>query len=509
MEVIDRQEFTIQDFSTFDNQNIFNSDTDAFINNEIDKRSGSHEFNTYDTVSLSAQRIEKLANNNFETAELLENSSIYRQNANTINSFAFDYDNYSQLGDNATNDGLSNNYNYDILTGKNYSFQTADTLMSNGEAAIEDDNFQLLEQATPLDSTNQSLLQNSDFSQDLNQTNWIIGKKGKVREYDRNVEPVAYIENVPGQGRQMYLKLPQEAKVNYEDQLSLFQDVSNLRTDKVYAVEARVKWLNPENDLPSAIVSFWAKNPDNSFRGKDFVITDGDGYKNIRFEFTPTELGTTRFFLGLFTHVEGNIDDTEIYVDDYKVTEIGDVANNLDTRKGNLLRDGGFNNYTATPPGKRFNRRGWNYTVQSPVPGLEQSIQTVNQNKLLRLEFPKAENYKDENNTSVTGVYQNVRLIGGQSYELSADFHRQELDSFGYRENSLVQFIAYRKQNNGEDVFLGPIDVELTNNNPVSKSFNLIAPETGRYTILVRLAGWGNEGNGVVVDVDNVSLKVN
>ncbi|VEP12218.1 hypothetical protein H1P_140001 [Hyella patelloides LEGE 07179] len=42
----------------------------------------------------------------------------------------------------------------------------------------------------------------------------------------------------------------------------------------------------------------------------------------------------------------------------------------------------------------------------------------------------------------------------------------------------------------------------------LSKNFQIVAPEDGDYTILVRLAGWANEGNGVVVEVDNVSLGV-
>lgn len=485
MEVIDYQEFAAQDSLTVNSQSIFNVDTTIVPESTIGDRIGGDRFNSHDAVFLSEQRLEAFQNNGAETMQSFADVFTSQQNTDTSDVFSSASTKYLQLGNEEINYG-------------------DDVLMSGGEALESNPSLQATQQADSLAPENSSLLENSGFSESLNGTNWLIGKTGKVREYDQNVEPVAYIQNVAGRGRQMYLKLPQEAKINYEDQLSIFQDVSNLKTDKVYAVEAQVKWLNPENDLPSAIVSFWAKNPDNSFRGKDFAITDGNGYKTIRFEFTPSQMGTTRFFLGLFTHVNGNIDDTEIYVDNYKVTEIGDVPSGLDTRKGNLLRDGGFDNYT--PGAKSFNPNGWTYTVESPVPGLTQSIQTVNQNELLRLEFPKAKNSKDENNTSVTGVYQNVNLIGGQTYEISADFRRRELDRFGSRQNSLVQLITYRKQKNGEELFLGPIDVELTNNNLVSKNFTIVAPESGQYTTLVRLAGWGNEGNGIVVDVDNVSL---
>ena len=483
MEVVDCQEFAVRDSLAVNSQSIFNVDTTIVPEGTVKDSLGGDRFNSHDAVFLSEQWPED-QNSGAETMQLFADISTSQQNTGVIDVFSSASTKHLQLGNEEINYG-------------------GDVLMSGGEAIENNPKLQSTQQAESSALNNPSLLKNSGFSEALNGTNWLIGKTGKVREYDRNVEPVAYIQNVPGRGRQMYLKLPEEAKINYEDQLSLFQDISNLKTDKVYAVEAQVKWLNPENDLPSAIVSFWAKNPDNSFRGKDFAITDGNGYKKIRFEFTPSQMGTTRFFLGLFTHVNGNIDDTEIYVDNYKVTEIGDVSSGLDTRKGNLLRDGGFDNYTPT---KSFNPNGWTYTVESPVPGLTQSIQTVNQNELLRLELPKAKNRKDENNTSVTGVYQNVNLIGGQTYEISADFRRKELDRFGSRENSIVQLMTYRKLTNGEELFLGPIDVELTNNNLVSKNFTIVAPESGQYTTLVRLAGWGNEGNGVVVDVDNVSL---
>lgn len=353
---------------------------------------------------------------------------------------------------------------------------------------------------------NKSLLKNPGFEEPLDGTNWIVGKKGRVNDYDSKVEKVAYIEDVPGEGQQIHLKLPKEAQDNYGDQLAIFQDLDNLQTDKIYTVEAKVKWVNPENKLPNAIVSFWAKNPNNTFRGQDFVITDGNGYQNLRFEFTPDEVGTTRFFLGLFTHIDGNIDDTEVLVDDYKVTEIGEIASGNDSRQGNLLSDGNFGTYD-TKPIWPVNREGWRKTVSSDSEGLNQSIMNVEGNELLRLELPKAKNYKDENNSEFTGVYQKVELVGGQSYQMSANFQRLGLDKFAQKEDSIVQFMVYRERDNGEELFLGPIDVVLENNNSTFKNFDLIAPDSGDYTIMVRLAGWANEGNGVTVAVDNVNLK--
>lgn len=351
----------------------------------------------------------------------------------------------------------------------------------------------------------ESLLKNSGFEEPLNGTNWIVGKKGQVEDYDLNVEKVAYVEEVAGQGKQIHLKLPQQAQDNYGDQLAIFQDISNLQPDKVYSVEAKVKWVNPENKLPNAIVSFWAKNPNNTFRGRDFIISDGDGYQNLQFEFTPSEAGTTRFFLGLFTHIDGNIDNTEILVDDYKVTEVGAIASGNDLRQGNLLKDGNFNNYKAQQNNWLSRGEGWQKTVSSSQNGLEQSVMAED-NKLL-LELPKAQKSKDQYNDEFTGIYQNVELVAGQSYKLSANFQRLGLNKFAQKDDSIVQFMAYRERDNGEELFLGPIDVMLENNQSVTKNFNLLAPDSGNYTILVRLAGWANGGNGTAVAVDNVALK--
>ncbi len=349
------------------------------------------------------------------------------------------------------------------------------------------------------------MLKNSGFDSPLGNTGWLVGKTGKVQEYERNGGKVASIEDVEGVGKQMYLKLPQEANSNYEDQLSLFQDVSGLKPDRVYAVEAKVKWVNPENKLPSAIVSFWAKNPNDTFRGKDFILTDGD-YQNIRFEFTPSEVGTTRFFLGLFTHIQGNSDDTEILVDNYKVTEVGEMAKGNDLREGNLLKDGNFDSYNVRQNNWLPGKEGWKKTVSSSIPGLEQTLMSFGDNRL-KLELPKAIDFKDRYNDEFTGVYQNVELVAGQTYQLQADFQRLKLDKFAQKDDSIVQFITYRKKDNGEELFLGPIDVVLQDNQLVSQSFDLIAPDSGNYTILVRLAGWANEGNGIAVAVDNISLN--
>lgn len=350
-----------------------------------------------------------------------------------------------------------------------------------------------------------SLLKNPGFEEPLDGTNWIIGKSGRVNDYDLNVEKVARIEEVEGQGKQINLKLPKEAQDNYGDQLAIFQDVRGLQPDKVYSVEAKVKWTNSENKLPSAIVSFWAKNPNNTFRGRDFTISDGDGYKNLRFEFTPNEVGTTRFFLGLFTHINGNLDDTEILVDDYKVTEIGEIARGNDFRRGNLLKDGNFRTYEARQTNWLANQRGWEKTASSSIPGLGQSM--IGENNRLKLELPKARNHKDQYNDEFTGIYQNVELVAGQTYQLWADFQRLGLNKFADKGDSIVQFMAYRKRDDGEELFLGPIDVVLKNNQVVTKNFDLIAPDSGDYTILVRLTGWANKGNGVAVAVDNVGLR--
>jgi hypothetical protein len=483
MEISDYQEFVAQDFLAVNSQSIFTKSEEAPpLQDGVSL--------TTDTAILSGS----LIGTELKSEQLaIVDSSVFKDIEPFLDSSA---------------ERLQLDKKQNSRTDEINSTRTLDSLMPNREIERRE-NRQFVRQFDTLTGSDysitnsQSLLNNSGFDLALDGTNWLVGKTGKVRDYDQNVESVAHIDNVAGQGRQMYLKLPEEAKINYQDQLSLFQDVSGLKTDRVYAVEARVKWLNPENNLPSAIVSFWAKNPDNSFRGQDFIITDGNGYKNLRFEFTPSQIGSTRFFLGLFTHVNGNTDDTEIYVDDYKVTEIGELPKGLDTRKGNLLSDGGFDNYLVQP---RANQNGWSYTVESPVSGLKQSVINLNGNKKLRLELPKAWDGNEQFNRSVTGVYQNVNLVGGHTYKLSADFQRTTFNQFSSQQDSIAQLIMYRKRPTGEDLFLGPIDVKLTNNNLISKNFSILAPDSGNYTILVRLAGWGNEGNGVAVNVDNVRL---
>lgn len=451
MEVIDSQPLVGQDLLTADSQSLIETNVSTLSESVVSDNIESTQFDLADSAaSISQQQTDTEAN--FAQTSTFSASSVEISGTQS-----------SKVAQQS-----------DALTGASYSTKIS-----------------------------QSFLKNSGFDQPINGTNWLVGKTGKVKDYDSKVSSVAYTYNVAGQGKQMYLKLPKEANINYQDQLSIFQDVSNLKTDKVYAVEARVKWLNPQNKLPSAIVSFWAKNPDNSYRGQDFKITDGNGYKKLRFEFTPSKQGTTRFFLGLFTHINGNIDDTEICVDDYKVTEISSIPKGNDSRQGNLLRDGGFDKYNAQP---KFNQAGWTYTIESPVSGLKQSLPMLNGNKKLRLEMPKAWKSNDQFNQSVTGVYQSVNLVGGHTYQLSADFQRKEFQQFSSQKDSIAQLIMYRKKASGEDLFLGPIDVPLTNNNLLTKKFTVLAPESGNYTVLVRLAGWGNEGNGIVVDVDNVRL---
>ncbi|HHP7232327.1 MAG TPA: DUF4347 domain-containing protein [Xenococcaceae cyanobacterium] len=557
---MDDQEFFTPDFDAINSKSLLQRDISTVPRNPIGGELGNERLIIIDSaVSISEPQIETFWHSDAEVVQLDANQDGVMQitdilatrqnNISTIDIFSHGSAGNLQLGNATINSETLDQYR-SSLTGWTGVSQTADILLYGCEVGQGEEGRQFVEQFSTLTgadiaasedltgsanyngdweleyqtgsiesttlaieefdsvlSSSPSMLKNSNFNQALDGTNWLVGKTGKVREYDQNVAKVAYVDNVPGQGRQMYLKLPQEAKLNYYDQLSLFQDVYGLETDKVYAVEARVKWLNPENKLPSAIVSFWAQNPDKSFRGKDFTITDGNGYKNLRFEFTPTQAGKTRFFLGLFTHTQGNIDDTEIFVDDYQVTEVSNIAQGEDSRQGNLLGDSGFNNYTAKPKVWTAPGEGWNYTVESPVPGLKQSVFNANGNNKLRLELPKAKNDKDEFNTAVTGVYQNVDLVGGQTYELAADFQRLALNQFVSQKNSIVQFMVYRERSNGEQLFLGPIDVELTNNNLQSKKFSIVAPDSGNYTVLVRLAGWANEGNGVVVEVDNVSLK--
>ena len=340
------------------------------------------------------------------------------------------------------------------------------------------------------------------------QEDWFFSKTGRANTYGE----IRVVEN--GQAysgdKQLFLKLPREATSNYDDQISIGQTFA-LSTEKRYAVEAQVKWLNPNNSLPSAIISLWARNPDEqTFSGKDFhLVADANGntdYETLRFEFTPNENGNVLVWLGLFTHING-IDETRVYVDDFKITEIGDAIVENDPRTGNLIDNGDFSS-----------DQNWQVTRHNPrnVGGLVQSIDSGR----LRLELPGSNNPDYLNNTWA-GVYQTVTLYQGVTYELSADFDRDVAP--GNQTRTIMNVFAYRPQvfsNSGEllldEEWIGPVDYEFDCNEPGNscindshrQTFNITPTATADYRITFRVFGWANNGMPVKVDIDNVVLEV-
>ena len=337
---------------------------------------------------------------------------------------------------------------------------------------------------------------------------WYLAKTGRANTYGE-IRVVENGQSYSGQ-KQLYLKLPRQAISNYDDQISIGQDLS-LSNQKRYAVEVYVKWLNPNNSLPSAIISLWARHPDQeTFSGKDFhIVADADGqteYERLRFEFTPNEDGEVRVWLGLSTHIDG-LDDTEVYVDNFRIIEIGDAIVDKDTRTGNLIVNGDFSQNSD-----------WQITRNNPrnVEGLIQSIESDN----LRLELPGTD-IPDYLNNTWAGVYQTVKLYEGVTYELSADFDRDV--PLNDQTRTIINVYAYRPpifSDTGElildEEWIGPIDYDFDCSQPGDtcindnhcKTFTFTPTETAEYIITFRVFGWANNGVPVKVDIDNVDLRV-
>ncbi|MDJ0682309.1 MAG: hypothetical protein QNJ18_20910, partial [Xenococcaceae cyanobacterium MO_167.B52] len=337
---------------------------------------------------------------------------------------------------------------------------------------------------------------------------WYFAKTGRANTFGQ-IRVVENGESYSGQ-KQLYLKLPRQATSNYDDQISIGQDLS-LSNEKRYAIEVRVKWLNPNNSLPSAIVSLWARNPDQqTYSGKDFnIVADANGqteYEKLRFEFTPNEDGMVRVWLALATHIDG-VDDTEIYVDDFKIIELGDAIVEQDSRTGNLIKNGDFSQNSD-----------WQITRNNPK-NVQSLIQSIESEKL-RLELPGT-NIPDYLNHTWAGVYQTVTLYRGVTYELSADFDRDVPPNDQTR--TIMNVFAYRPptfSDTGElildEEWVGPVDYDFDCNQPGDtcknenhrKTFTFTPTETAEYVITFRVFGWANNGVPVKVDVDNVDLRV-
>ena len=301
------------------------------------------------------------------------------------------------------------------------------------------------------------------------------------------------------------MRLPAEAADNQTEYISLGQSVA-LEPANRYRYSVHVRWANPENALPSAIVSAWCRNADGSYNGVDHWITEADaaaapgGYVPIAFDFTPNSTEEVFCYIALLTHQDGNTDATEIVVDDLTVTASGAASLEADTRSGNLLGNGSFESGTGAQAGPPWQRTEWNPLT---VTGLVNEV-TDGEDRRLHLALPASQN-PDRLNETWTGQYQTVRLNAGVAYELSAEIDRQVP---AHAAPTIVNIYAYKPETSTPQAWLGSVDYTFTRTDSHRYVQTLIPAETSDYQITVRVFGWGNGGTPVDVLVDDVELRV-
>mgnify|MGYP001792638541 FL=1 len=259
-----------------------------------------------------------------------------------------------------------------------------------------------------------------------------------------------------------------------------------------------MKWVNPNNSLPSAIISIWSRNPDGSYNGKDVWITESESYQTLDFEFTPNESGEVFCYIALLTHQDG-FDNTDIYVDELRVEEIGDAPTDIDPRPSgkNLLTNSTF--------GQDF--QPWSFTDYNPqnIADLNRYIIKVGNNKKVRLELPGAASTTFLNNTW-TGIYQEVTLYAGNEYQLEANMERIVPDGTQYE--TIVNLYAYKPTTDTSDeAWLGSIDYKFNRAGNHLYRQTLTPTETAIYYITARVFGWGNDGKPIGVNLDNIRVK--
>ncbi|QLE02459.1 hypothetical protein HX109_13160 [Galbibacter sp. BG1] len=297
--------------------------------------------------------------------------------------------------------------------------------------------------------------------------------------------------------KHLFMRLPASATINGSEYINLGQTL-NLSSTKRYRYSAWVKWANPNNSLPSAIISIWARNQDGSYNGQDVWITDGNDYKYLTFEFTPNETGNVFCYISLLTHQNG-FDNTDIFVDALRIEEIGDAIVDVDPRPANqnLLSNSFFSQDFAN----------WTTTSYNPhnVSGLNKFIVNDNGNKRMRLELPGASNNTYLNETWI-GAYQEVTLYAGNKYVLEANIDRVVPDALQYE--TIVNLYALKPETpNSPRAWLGDVDYKFNKSENHFYSQVISPTETTTYNITARVFGWANEGNPVSVNFDNIKVK--
>lgn len=297
--------------------------------------------------------------------------------------------------------------------------------------------------------------------------------------------------------KQLFMRLPKAATNNQSQYINIGQYLE-LSSRKRYRYSAHVKWVNKgQTRLPSAIVSAWAQNPDGTYNGKDFFITEGDEYSYISFEFTPNQTGKAFCYMSLLTHQQG-FANTDIYVDAFRIEEIGDATSDADPRPAgeNLLANSSFGDGFA----------GWTPTYWNPrkVAGLDRYLVGGGGDERMRLTLPGARGNTLLNNTW-TGVYQKVTLYAGNTYEISAMVDRVVPDARQYP--TIVNVYAYKPATQaGPEAWVGSVDYKFNRADRHRYSQTITPTETTAYQITTRVFGWGNDGRPVKVDLDDIQV---
>ncbi|MGF1663951.1 MAG: hypothetical protein ACFCVG_16070 [Kineosporiaceae bacterium] len=311
------------------------------------------------------------------------------------------------------------------------------------------------------------------------------------------VEAATRVATSSGDGSAARLLLSAQAQDNQREYISLGQDLQ-LDPGIRYRYTAMVRWSNPDNRLPSAIVSAWVRNGDGSYSGVDQWIDEEDqraapdGYVPVTFEFSPNSTEPVFAYLALLTHQDGNIDATEIVVDSLTVTPVGPALVDADARTGNLLTNGDL----------AAGEAGWQRTEWNPTnaAGLQSSVEQG----ALRLRLPGS---ADPNllNDTWTGRYQVVRLNAGVTYELCADVDRA-VPAEGVP--AIVNIYAYKPETSSQQAWLGSVDYKFDRTDPHRYCQTFVPTETTDHQITLRVFGWGNAGVPIDVTIDDVLLRV-
>ncbi|MGL5819894.1 MAG: carbohydrate binding domain-containing protein [Phycicoccus sp.] len=345
-----------------------------------------------------------------------------------------------------------------------------------------------------------SLTANSGFEK--GSSDWTIYEASSIKA-QAVVAPVTGTAYA-GKGS-MRLLLPKQAQNNQRDYISIGQSLK-LDPRKRYEVSVKVRWLNPGNTLPSAIISAWSRNADGSYGGEDRWITEKeaatapDGWVTIAYNFTPTSRDPAFVYLSLLTHQNGNSDATDVLIDDFTVVETSAAPYDPDGRTGNLLGNGDFEAGSGTSISAPWTKTEWNPTRAG---GLSSTVVGAG-DRQVRLTLPGSSNPNLLNNTW-TGVRQPVRLNAGVTYEYCADIDRVKPSD---HRATILNMYAFKDVTSTPRSWVGSIDYKFADPEPHRHCQRFVAPETATYEMTLRDFGWGQAGLANEVLIDNVSLEV-